>query len=71
MAGIYTLQLDVTSSESVNAAVEQIMTDQGRIDILVCNAGPAFSSLTPVGCPPPHCKYAYMNDVRCHTHNRT
>ena len=45
VAGMNTLQLDVTSSESVNAAVEQIMTNQGRIDILVCNAGPPFSSL--------------------------
>lgn len=37
--GIHIMQLDVTSSESVNKAVQKVLTDNGRIDLLVCNAG--------------------------------
>jgi len=37
--GAKTLSLDVTSDESVNAFIKQIMTDHGRIDALVNNAG--------------------------------
>jgi len=37
--GIETLRLDVTLDESVLAAVDHIITQAGRIDICVCNAG--------------------------------
>lgn len=37
--GIDTLQLDVTSTESVDEAVQTVGRVAGRIDILVCNAG--------------------------------
>lgn len=37
--GMQTLQLDVTSQESISAAVELIEEADGRIDVLVCNAG--------------------------------
>ncbi len=37
--GIRTLTLDVTSDESVKAAVAAVMEEAGRIDILVNNAG--------------------------------
>jgi NAD(P)-dependent dehydrogenase (short-subunit alcohol dehydrogenase family) len=45
--GIHIMQLDVTSSESVNKAVQKVLTDNGRIDLLVCNAG------APPPPPPP------------------
>ena len=32
-------QLDVTDIDSINAAIELIITAEGRIDLLVCNAG--------------------------------
>ncbi len=38
-AGIRTLSLDVTDDASARAAVERIITDEGRIDVLVNNAG--------------------------------
>ena len=37
--GMQTLQLDVTSHESISAAVAAIEEADGRIDALVCNAG--------------------------------
>ena len=37
--GIRTLQLDVTSMESVQKAVSTILTEAGQIDAVVCNAG--------------------------------
>ncbi|RKP04940.1 hypothetical protein THASP1DRAFT_15219 [Thamnocephalis sphaerospora] len=37
--GIHTLQLDVTDSASIKAAVETILALEGHIDILVNNAG--------------------------------
>lgn len=37
--GIRTLQLDVTSSESINKAVQAILVENNRIDAVICNAG--------------------------------
>ena len=37
--GIRTLAADVTDERATTAAVEQMMTEQGRIDVLVNNAG--------------------------------
>jgi NAD(P)-dependent dehydrogenase (short-subunit alcohol dehydrogenase family) len=37
--GIHTLAADVTDEQATAAAIEQIMTEQGRIDVLVNNAG--------------------------------
>ena len=38
-AGIATLSLDVNDSLSIKAAVEQVITSAGRIDVLINNAG--------------------------------
>ena len=35
----HTLDMDVTSSESINGAVQRIIREQGRIDVLINNAG--------------------------------
>ncbi|WP_028563789.1 oxidoreductase [Paenibacillus pinihumi] len=37
--GIHTLRLDVTDDSSMTQAIEQIIKEQGRIDILINNAG--------------------------------
>lgn len=41
-AGGHALKLDVTDSENIKSAVEQIIREQGRIDVLVNNAGYAI-----------------------------
>ena len=38
-AGGYVIKMDVTDEASVNAGVEQIIAEQGRIDIVYANAG--------------------------------
>ena len=38
-ADLRALELDVQSQDSVDAAVAQVMTEQGRIDVLIHNAG--------------------------------
>lgn len=37
--GMGVAKLDVTSVESINAAVDLVLSTDGRIDMLVCNAG--------------------------------
>jgi len=51
-AGIDVVQLDVASAESVQAAVEEVISRAGRIDILVNNAG--LSSYAPAIEIPQH-----------------
>ncbi|UOO37149.1 SDR family NAD(P)-dependent oxidoreductase [Oscillospiraceae bacterium CM] len=41
--GVVHLQGDVTDPASVNAAVQQVLEREGRIDVLVCNAGTVLS----------------------------
>jgi NAD(P)-dependent dehydrogenase (short-subunit alcohol dehydrogenase family) len=40
------VELDILDSESVKAAVAQIVSESGRIDVLVNNAGVAYAGLT-------------------------
>lgn len=37
--GLHTLELDVTSTESIKTAVDEVLAADGHIDLLVCNAG--------------------------------
>src|SRR5271166_6880188 len=39
------IEMDVTNSAEVDAGAELVMTEKGRIDILVCNAGIARSEV--------------------------
>ncbi|RKP08090.1 hypothetical protein THASP1DRAFT_23859 [Thamnocephalis sphaerospora] len=38
-AGVRTLQLDVTNAEEIQSVVQTVISEQGRIDVLVNNAG--------------------------------
>jgi NAD(P)-dependent dehydrogenase (short-subunit alcohol dehydrogenase family) len=38
-----TIEIEVTDSKQVDAAAARVMTEKGRVDILVCNAGVARS----------------------------
>jgi 3-oxoacyl-[acyl-carrier protein] reductase len=40
-----TVQIDVTHSDSVQAAIDTVMAERSRIDLLVCNAGVSGSAL--------------------------
>ena len=48
------LVIDVTKTETVEAAVEKVKADHGRIDILVCNAGVAISETPAEGSTDSH-----------------
>ena len=36
---VKTIALDVTSEESVNGAIKYVVGEEGKLDIVVCNAG--------------------------------
>ncbi|KAI1823546.1 NAD(P)-binding protein [Xylaria intraflava] len=42
------IQLDITSPESVDAAVAEVKADSGRVDVLINNAGANFSIGSPL-----------------------
>jgi len=48
--GAHIIGMDVTSTEEVNAGVEQIIQEQGRIDVLLSNAG--YASYGLIECIP-------------------
>lgn len=37
--GVISLRADVTSDESVSRAVDEVISREGRIDVMICNAG--------------------------------
>ena len=43
--GMQVAQLDVSSLESVNATVANILKSEGRIDLLICNAGMSLAQI--------------------------
>lgn len=45
--GVHSVALDVTSPESVKAAIDQVLERHGRIDLLVNNAGVTVNQLLP------------------------
>lgn len=60
--GIKTMPLDVTNDESMQAAVNNILTAEGKIDVLINNAGyGSFGALEDV--PLPEAKYQFEVNV--------
>jgi NAD(P)-dependent dehydrogenase (short-subunit alcohol dehydrogenase family) len=53
------LELDVTSASSIQAAVEQVTPGQGRVDVLVNNAG-----ILPEATDPTACEFANVDMFR-------
>ena len=40
----FAAEIDITSNSSVNSFLQQVLSNQGRIDILINNAGYSFNS---------------------------
>ena len=49
--GVHVVSLDVTDDASVDAAAHRILTETGRVDVLVNNAGAAYFGLTETFTP--------------------
>lgn len=48
---LYPIELDVTSEESAKSAAEQIVREQGRIDVVINNAGMLVVGITEAFTP--------------------
>ncbi len=55
---IHALALDVNDIESLRAAVERIRQEEGRLDVLVCNAGNGIAGALE-DCSEEECKYQF------------